>query len=140
MSHSDLILIIIILTVSSTAGVYVLVTKINQCTRAPENHLIRRGDIELNNLNDFIEPTQPLQVYFPRQLDELSSYPPSYNIESFTGNAVPVIGFVPSHRAELYYVNCCLENENIINSVFIIIVLILFIIIIYFLLNYKSRL
>jgi hypothetical protein len=64
MTHTDLIFIITIITISSTVGVYMIIKKINQFTPTPENVLTRRGDIELN---DYIEPTQPLQTYYPRE-------------------------------------------------------------------------
>ena len=70
MSHTDIILIITIITFSSTAGIYVAVKKIKQYTRAPENVLTRRGDIELVDYN---EPTQPLQAYFQSGADSIST-------------------------------------------------------------------
>lgn len=63
MTHTDLILIISLITVASTAGVYVIVRKIIQYTPTPQNVLTRSGgDIELA---DYIEPAQPLPVYDP---------------------------------------------------------------------------
>jgi hypothetical protein len=62
MSHTDIILVIIVITFSSTAGVYVAVRKINQYTSTPENLLSRRGDIELANFNEI---TEPLATYYP---------------------------------------------------------------------------
>jgi hypothetical protein len=67
MTNTDLIVLITILTFASTAGVYVLLRKINQYTPTPENLLSRRGDIELI---DYIEPTQPLPVYYPTGYSE----------------------------------------------------------------------
>lgn len=74
MSHTDLILIISIIGISSTVGVYVIIRFVKQYTRTPENLLQRRGDIELDN---FIEPTQPAQVYYPSGLESLQSQPNS---------------------------------------------------------------
>lgn len=121
MDHTNLILIISIISVASTAGIYVVVRKIIQSTPTPQNILTRRGDIELGNLT---EPTQPLQTYYPSEwLREVSSCPPSYNMESVNENMV--IGYIPSHQAEIIYINCCLENEN--NFIIILIILIIII-------------
>ena len=63
MSHTDLIIIISIIGLSSTVGVWVLVRKISQYTPTPHNVLMRSGgDIELT---DYIEPAQPLPIYYP---------------------------------------------------------------------------
>ena len=172
MSHTDIILIIVILGLSSTAGVYVLVRKINQYTPIPQNALTRRGDIELN---DFIEPTQPLPVYYPRcslnsePINLIQSNPvvriesnpleildsitvieglnsdPISTIVSPLDSIVESLDYDSSNLEPIYYnidelfIHSILENENIINPVFIIIVLILFIIIIYLVLNYKTK-
>ena len=123
MSHTDIILIITILGLSSTAGVYVLVRKINQYTPTPQNALTRRGDIELN---DFIEPTQPLPVYYPRC--SLNSEPinliqsnPVVRIESKPlDSIVESLDYDSLNLEPIYYnndelfIHSILENENII--------------------------
>jgi hypothetical protein len=60
MSHSEIIIIVLTLTVISTFGVFVAIRKTIQYTRPPVNTLVRSGDIELI---DYIEPTHPHQVY-----------------------------------------------------------------------------
>lgn len=114
MTHTDLILIISIITISSTLGVYATIRKINQYTRTPENLLERRGDIELAT---YSEPTQPLQTYYPESwLREVSSGPPSYYVESD-----PVIGYIPSQHVDIVYINSGLEQENIFIWIFLFI-------------------
>jgi len=51
MSHSDIIIIVVTLTFSTTFGVYALIRVINQHTRPPVNTLVRSGDIELVDVN-----------------------------------------------------------------------------------------
>jgi hypothetical protein len=111
MSHSDIIIIVVTLTISSTLGVYAVVRYINLHTRPPVNTLVRPGDFQLV---DYIEPTRPDYAYYPIDLsnpqyinyDRVHSYysgnPPSY------------------HTNDRFFINSCLENENIINSDFII--------------------
>jgi hypothetical protein len=71
MSHTDLILIITIIGFPSTVGgIYLIVKKINQYIPTPQNVLTRRGDIELNNFN---EPTQFADAYFPKGRSDFSS-------------------------------------------------------------------
>ena len=133
MTHTDLILIISIVTLTSTAGGYVIFKIINKYTPTPQNLLTRRGDIELNDYPVGIEPTQPLQSYYPREwLREVSSCPPSYNVESVNG-----ISFVPSQQAEIHYVNCCLENEY--NLFILLITVTILIIIISILIIIKNK-
>jgi hypothetical protein len=74
MTNSNIIIIVVTLTISSTLGVYVLIRKTIQYTRPPVNTLTRSGDIELV---DYIEPTQPGQIYnYP---DLFAPQFPSYN-------------------------------------------------------------
>ena len=125
MSHTDLIWIISTITVSSIAGTYVAVKMINKYVRAPENLLIRRGDIELGELN---EPAQLVQAYFPSGVD---SYSPSVIDSSIIE---PIhhtrVGTIPTHYPE-YIIYSVLENENI----FIIWIIFLLILLIWCLFN-----
>jgi hypothetical protein len=80
MSHSDIIIIVVTLTISSTLGVYAAIRVINQHTRPHVNTLVRSGDIELV---DYIEPStnypdllQPQQIYY---YERVHSMPPSYH-------------------------------------------------------------
>jgi len=93
MSHSDIIIIVVTLTISSTLGVYAAIRVINRHTRLPVNTLTRTGDMELV---DYIEPStnypdllQPQQIYY---YDRVPSMPPSY------------------HTVDRWNINSCLEN------------------------------
>jgi hypothetical protein len=67
MINSNIIILVVTVTISSTLGVYVLIRKTIQYTRPPVNHLVRSGDIELV---DYIEPTRPEGIYnYPDLLD-----------------------------------------------------------------------
>ena len=128
MSHTDLILIISIITFSSTVGVYVVIKKINQYTTPPQNVLTRRGDIELV---DFNEPTQPLQAYFQNfqnaDSNTIISYPPSnINLDAIISYRngpenipyyQPGLRNINSDQAEIRdWIYCYLENEYIFYS------------------------
>ena len=133
MTHTDLILIISIITLTTAAGGYVIFKIINQYTPTPQNLLTRRGDIELNDY--LVEPTRPLQSYYPREwLQEVSSCPPSYNVESVNG-----ISFVPSQQAEIHYVNCCLENEYNLFILLITVTILIIIISIFIIIKNKTN-
>lgn len=170
MSHSDIILIITLITFfSTTAGIYVAVKKINQYSRAPENVLTRRGDIELVDYN---EPTQPLQAYFQSGADSISttggdasidfpiiieSIPSHHPIVSVQNGTIfsyqaeidlPVIdstqtGTSLNYQPEInYWINSCLENENIFNSdsiIGIILIIFLFLFLINIIKNNKPK-
>lgn len=99
MSHSDIIIIVVTLTISSTLGVYAAIRVVNQYTRPPVNTLIRSGDIELV---DFIEPMRPQEIYnYPDLL--VQQFPIYGRIPS---------GVPPSYRTvDGYYINSCLENS-----------------------------
>jgi hypothetical protein len=111
MSQTEIIWIVVTVAFSSTVGVYAVVRYINLHTRPPVNTLVRPGDIEMV---DYIEPTRPDYAYYQIDLsnpqyinyDRVHSYysgnPPSY------------------HTNDRFFINSCLENENIINSDFII--------------------
>jgi hypothetical protein len=60
MTNSNIIIIVVTLSICSTLGVYVVIRKTIQYTRPPVNTLTRSGDIELV---DYIEPTQPQQIH-----------------------------------------------------------------------------
>ena len=109
MLNSNIIIITATVTVCSTLGVYVIIRKVIQYTRPPVNTLTRSGDIELV---DYIEPTQPQQVFsYPDLLD------PGY----------PTYDRVPSyHTVDRWNINCCLENS--INLDYFWIILICFLI------------
>jgi hypothetical protein len=93
MTHTDIAIILVTMTITSTLGVYVVIKKISQYTTPPVNTLVRPGDIELG---DYIIPTRPSRAY--NNLDLLQqtyegSIPPSY------------------HTNDGFYINCCLENS-----------------------------
>jgi hypothetical protein len=69
MSHTDYIVIILGASLMLGMGVCVAIREVNRYARPVENVLTRRGDIEMI---DYIEPTQPLQMHDPRNLDLIS--------------------------------------------------------------------
>jgi hypothetical protein len=124
-THQDQIIIICILAIISVPlGTFITIKTINKLSRPPVNTLVRPGDIELV---DYIEPTHPGHVYYPIDLsnpryinyDRVHSYysgnPPSY------------------HTNDRFFINSCLENENIINSDFIILIFMFMVFMIIFL-------
>jgi hypothetical protein len=79
MINSNIIILVVTVTISSTLGVYVLIRKTIQYTRPPVNTLVRSGDIELV---DYIEPTHPQQVFtYPDLLDP--GYPTYDRVPSY---------------------------------------------------------
>jgi hypothetical protein len=110
-TQHQIIAISVILIISIPLGGFIAIKTINKLTRPPVNTLVRPGDIEMV---DYIEPTRPGYAYYPIDLsnpqyinyDRVHSYysgnPPSY------------------HTNDRFFINSCLENENIINSDFII--------------------
>jgi hypothetical protein len=60
MTNSNIIIIVVTVTICSTLGIYVTIRKIIQYTRPPVNTLVRSGDIQLV---DYIEPTQQIYNY-----------------------------------------------------------------------------
>jgi hypothetical protein len=87
MSHQDIIIVIGILTFVSTVGLIGCIRSIPVTTPTPTNVLRRQHhDIELQNvepiqstvnrdidLMEYIEPAQPMRVYYPRELDLLNN-------------------------------------------------------------------
>jgi hypothetical protein len=123
MANSDIIIITVTLTLVSTLGVFAAIRVVNQYTRAPENTLVRSGDIELG---DYIEPTQPTQVY---QYPDLIQ--PMYNRDSF---------LPPSyHTIDRWYINSWLESEINLDYIFILIAFISGIIFILLLDYFKNK-
>lgn len=73
MSHLDIIIIVVSISLASTLGVYASIKIINQYTRTPLNTLRREtGDIELN---DLIEPRLPEQVHHFMRFERISDVP-----------------------------------------------------------------
>ena len=105
-------------------GVYAVIRIINQHTRPPVNTLERTGDIELI---DYIEPTQPQQIYYypdllepvfpiyeriPRVPSYWSGTPPSYRS-----------GTLPSYQSNnRWFINSSLEDSINLDFIFIIFV------------------
>lgn len=127
-------------TFCSVFGIYVVILKVQKYTTQTENVLIRRGDIEL------IEPIRPLRAYNPRNLDLTTPEFPSYQRVSTHAPSYDT-GPLPSYHSEtlptyqnidIFYINSCLENENIINPELILLI-ILFILIFLFLIIFIKR-
>lgn len=136
MSHTDLILVISLITFSSTVGVFILIKKINQCTPTPENVLTRRGDIELPTISPPSPPTQPLEAYL-RSVDSLDIS--NYNL---VNNDLGLIQYREINSPQEFYrnynelenslINSCLEytyfNSEIIIGIILFIIISLFLI------------
>nr|QGP74774.1 hypothetical protein [Russula griseocarnosa] len=113
--HST-IAICVLAVIAIPLGTFIGISAFKKCTRVPINTLHRSGDIELQ----YIEPSRPEQIYNRLDLedqfsyyDRITSWPPSYN----TG---PILsyrsGTIPSYYTQdRFYINSCLENENITN-------------------------
>jgi hypothetical protein len=69
MSYTDYIIIVLGGSFFLIMGVTVAIREVIRYARPVENVLTKRRDIEMG---DYIEPTQPLQVYDPRNLDLLN--------------------------------------------------------------------
>jgi hypothetical protein len=139
MSHTDIIIIIGTLFISSTVGVYVVVKYINLHTRPPINSLIRSSrDIELQ---DYIEPSRSLELQGqqdhsyntldllqPQQVhiaERVPTYVPSYPSTdpfSITNGVTSYPSTEPFSFTNScdslnlqtfpeYYIQCCLEDS-----------------------------
>lgn len=140
MNHTDIIIIVVTLTITSTLGTYVAIKLVNQYMRPVTNVLHRRNDIELAN---YADPTHPQQIYnYPELLPqpypcfyERISNVPSYSTGNYgrpptylSGNST-----LPSYQPiDRLNINSSLENG--INLDYILWI-ILFLIIFYFLLR-----
>ena len=118
MNHTDIIIIVVTLTITSTLGTYVAIKLVNQYMRPITNTLHRRNDIELVN---YIDPTHPDQIYnHPELLPqpyhiwiERISNVPSYSTGNYgrpptylSGNST-----LPSYQPiDRLNINSCLEN------------------------------
>jgi hypothetical protein len=126
MSHTDYIIIILGASLMLTMGVCVAIREVNHYARSEENVLTRRGDIELG---DYIEPTRPLQVHDPRNLDLISPQWPTYqrvstHAPSYETGAAPSYqtGTLPSYQSDnRLYIYSSLEDS--INLDYILIIL-----------------
>jgi hypothetical protein len=115
MTTQDQIIIICILAfITVPLGTFITIKTINKLSRAPVNTLNRTADIELV---DYIEPSQPLNTYYPNPIDLLNnqfsvleriSYPPTY----YTGSNFPFhqSGTLPRYQS-VETINCMLEND-----------------------------
>jgi hypothetical protein len=122
-TQHQIIAICIIVFIAVPVGTFTTIKCIKKLTRVPENTLYRRNDIELV---DYIEPSQPLNAYYPNQIDlvnnqfpvlERISYPPTY----YTGSNPHFYqsGTLPYYQSvDGININSGLENENIFNSFF----------------------
>lgn len=135
MTHSNIIIIVIGVSLASTAGVYVSIKKIIQYTSTPVNTLTRRGDIELN---DFMEPHFPEQVHYDMRFERISSGPTSQvsNITNYPNSDIWVDPHSPDGDVLNEYwfnINSCLENVNhdFIHFMILLLILIMAIIIIF---------
>jgi len=143
MSHLDVILIIVTVSISSTLGVYLVWRCINQHTNPPINSLTRRsGDIELQYIepstNNTLDLLQPQRVYnsninscledsinLQRSQSYWSCNPPSYNSTTINSCLEDSINLqrIPSFLNDLT-INSCLEDSiNLNYYIFFIVVL-----------------
>lgn len=135
MTHNDMIIIVVTLSLALPLGVIVSVKLIKQYTRAPVNTLVRPGDIELG---DYIQPIRPQQIYtypdllgheysrVPSILDGntpslLSGPPPSYYPQSILSGPAPSY-----HSIDRYYIHNNLENSINLDSILWLILIFIF--------------
>lgn len=107
MSHTDWIWILITISFSSTAGVYVAIRKIKQYTTTPVNILHRRGDIELQEVID------PIQSNYIRDID-LSSLP-QYPQAMVNNNHIWINWDNPPRYSQItnHFINSPLELDSL---------------------------
>jgi hypothetical protein len=115
MTTQDQIIIICVLAfIAVPLGTFITIKTIKKLTRPPVNALNRTADIELV---DYIEPSQPLNTFYPNQIDlvnnqfsvlERISYAPTY----YTGSNPPFYqsGTLPRYQS-VETINCMLEND-----------------------------
>jgi hypothetical protein len=115
MTTQDQIIIICVLAfIAVPLGTFITIKTINKLSRPPVNALNRTADIELV---DYIEPSQPLNTFYPNQIDlvnnqfsvlERISYAPTY----YTGSNPPFYqsGTLPRYQS-VETINCMLEND-----------------------------
>jgi len=113
-SQDQIIIICILAFITVPLGTFITIKTINKLSRPPVNALNRTADIELV---DYIEPLQPLNTYYPNQIDlennlfpvlERISYPPTY----YTGSNPPFYGSGTLPYYQSYEtINCTLEND-----------------------------
>lgn len=133
MTHLDIIITVVTLSIASTLGVYVAIKKINQYTRTPLNTLRREtGDIELN---DLIEPRLPEQVHHFMRFERISDVPisdVSYRTNFPTSDIWVDTSSPDGDLLNEYWfnINSCLENDINIDFIwglnFIIMILIIY--------------
>src|ERR1700753_655132 len=129
-TQNQTIIFCILAFIAVPLGTFITIKTINKLSRPPVNALNRTADIELV---DYIEPSQPLNTYYPNQFDLVNnqfsvlerfniSYPPTY----YTGSNPPFYrnGTLPYYQSvDGININSCLENENIFNSYFTFLVI-----------------
>jgi hypothetical protein len=133
-TQDQTIFICILLIIAVPLGTFTAIKCIKKLTTAPVNTINRRADIELV---DYIEPSQPLNTYYPNHFDlvnnqfpilERISYPPTY----YSGSNPPFYrsGTLPYYQSvDGMNINSCLEFEiNLLDLKFIFIIMIIMII------------
>lgn len=116
-TQTQVIIFCVIGVVSIPLGTFVAIKTINKIW-APPLDILRRntGDIELV---DYIQPSRPGITYYPRELLDSQFYP-SYERYSSAPTYYSGVNYsstLPSyHTVDNNIINCCLENENIINQ------------------------
>ena len=128
MTHFDIWIIVGTCSLCTTLGVYVIITKVIRYTPTPVNTLVRRGDVELQEI------THPINV---RDID-LSSLPQYPQV--MVNNPNPIRWEYPPRYSELSnnLINCSLENNINLDYIFIVIVFFLILILIWKLI-YNSK-
>jgi len=134
MDHTTIIFLVVTLSICSTLGVYSAIRVIKKHSRPVVNTLNRSGDIELL---DYIEPTQPQQIYnYPDLLQpQIYNYPDLLQPQFQTYERLPsyhTVDVLPSYYlADRWYIYSCLENNinldyiSIFSLCFLILILIL---------------
>jgi hypothetical protein len=132
-TQHQIIAICIIAVIAVPLGTFTAFKTINKLMRPPVNTLVRSGDIEL----DYIEPTRPGYSYQPIDWVNYEPYNWSDRVPTYySGQPAPSYfsgGNPPSFNSgNGFYINSCLENENIFNSYFTFLIFIILILTIIF--------
>lgn len=114
-NQTQVIMFCVIGVLGTPLVVFVAIKTINKLMRPPVNTLIRSGDIELV---DYVQPSQPLNTYYPRELLDSQFYPIYERFSAAPTYYSGVNKSLPSyHTVDSNIINCCLENENVINQI-----------------------
>jgi len=116
-TQTQVIIFCIIGVVSIPLGTFVAIKTIKKIW-GPPLHILRRNTADIE-LVDYIQPSRPGITYYPRELLDSQLYPTyeRYSSAPTYYSGVNHSSILPSyHSVDNNIINCCLENENIINQ------------------------